>query len=114
MWGLLTTEDDVESLEKVLEDGDIAGEEDEGEDRGKGDGGDTGVLPAEEVVEERVVVSQGLASGSGLVRHSLGVHQVGVLLRRLLALNSGLLGCGAVGEVLVSSAGIWNKGELEL
>lgn len=59
-------------------------------------------------------MSQGLTSGSGLIRHSLGVHQIRVLLRGLLALNSGLLGCGAVGKVLVSSVGIWKSGELEL
>lgn len=110
---VLTAEDNVETLEEVLQDRDIASEEDEGDDRGKRNGSNTGVLPAEEVVEEGVIVGQRLASGCGLVGHLARVEQVVVLLRSLLALNSGLFGGGAVGNVLVSSTGVCRDCKLE-
>lgn len=42
---LLTAKNDVETLEDVFEDGNVAGEEDEGDDRGVRYGRDARVLP---------------------------------------------------------------------
>ena len=60
----------------------------------------------EQAVEEGVVVGQRLASGSGLGGRLARVQQVVVLLRSLLALNSGLLGGRALREAVVGGAGV--------
>ena len=96
----LTAEDGVSGLAEVLEDGNVAGEEDEGDDCGVDNASHPGVLPAEDVVEERVVVGQALAGG-GLVRgHPAGIGDVGELGGRLIDLLLRLLRHGTIGNAL--------------
>lgn len=47
-----TSENNVETLQNIFEDRDVAGEEDEGDGRSKGNGGDARVLPLEIVRNE--------------------------------------------------------------
>ena len=53
---VLTTEDDVSALEDKAEDRDVASDKDEGNNASIRDTSCAGVLPAEDVVEQGVVV----------------------------------------------------------
>lgn len=94
------TENGEDSLQDIALDGNEAGEEDASDNGGKGNGGGTGVLPAEKRVEERVVVSQVLAGGSLDVGRLAGSSQVGELVLGGGGLDASLVGDRAVGNVL--------------
>jgi hypothetical protein len=96
------TESGEDSLQDIALDRDEAGEEDASNNGGEGDGGRTRVLPAEERVEERVVVSQVLTGGSLDVGCLTGSSQVGELVLGGGGLSAGLVSDRAVGNVLHS------------
>lgn len=82
-------------LEGIAQQVEVAGAEDEEDDRDVGDGGGARVLPAEEAREEGVVVGELLARG-GLGRWSLaGTGEVGELVRGLQGLVSDVFGDGS-------------------
>ena len=96
------TEDGEGCLQDIALDGDVAGEEDAGDDGGEGNGGGTRVLPAEERVEQGVVVGEVLASGSLAVGSLAGCGKIGELVLGGGGLSAGLVGDGAVGNGLDS------------
>lgn len=93
-------EDSENSLQNIALDWDEAGKEDARDNGGEGNGGGARVLPAEEGVEERVVVGQVLAGGSLGVRCLAGSGQVGELVLGGCGLSAGLVSDRAVGQVL--------------
>lgn len=94
------TENSEDSLQDIALDWDEAGKEDARYNGGEGNGGGARVLPAEEGVEEGVVVGQVLAGGSLAVRCLAGSSQVGELVLGGGGLSAGLVGDRAVGKVL--------------
>ena len=94
------TEHSEDGLQDITLDGDEAEEKDAGDDGGEGNGGSARVLPAEERVEERVVVREVLISGSLGVGRLTGSSQVGELVLGGDSLSAGLVGDRAVGKVL--------------
>lgn len=94
------TENGENGLQDEALDRDEADDEDGRDDAGEGDGGGARVLPAEERVEQRVVVSQVLASGSLGVGCLAGSSQVGELVLGVGSLGACLVSDRAVGEVL--------------
>lgn len=96
------TEDGEGCLQDIALDGDVAGEKNARDDGDKGNGGGTRVLPAEERVEQGVVVGEVLASGSLAVGSLAGCGQVGELVLGGGGLSAGLVGDGAVGNGLDS------------
>ena len=73
----------VQTFEDVAGDWDVAGDEDGDDDERIGDGGGTWVLPAEQVVEEGVVVCQVLAGGCLRLRCLAGGGEVAELVGRV-------------------------------
>jgi hypothetical protein len=96
-----------DSLQDVSVDGNEAGKKDASDSGGERDGSRTGVLPAEERVEEGVVVSQVLTGGSLAVRRLAGSGQVGELVLGVGSLEASLVGDRTVGNVL-HSLGVLN------
>lgn len=94
------TEDGECGLEDIALDGDVAGEKNAGDNGGEGDGSRARVLPAEERVEQGMVVGQVLAGGSLPVGCLAGSGQVGELVLGDGGLSAGLVGDRAVGKVL--------------
>jgi hypothetical protein len=66
----------INSLEQISDDVEVSCGEDEGNGDGEGDCGRAGVFPAEEPVEQAVVVGQGLASGRWLFWSCAGIGKV--------------------------------------
>lgn len=95
-------EDGERGLEDIALDRDVAGEENAGDNGGEGDGSRARVLPAEERVEQGVVVGQVLAGGSLPVGRLASSGQVGELVLGDISLSAGLVGDRAVGKVLHS------------
>jgi len=94
------TEDGECCLQDIALDRDVAGEENAGDDGGEGNGGGTRVLPAEERVEQRVVVGQVLAGGSLVLGSLAGRGQVGELVLGGGGLSAGLVGDRTIGNGL--------------
>ena len=94
------TENGEGCLQDIALDGDVEGEENAGDDGGEGNGGGTGVLPAEERVEQGVVVGEVLAGGSLALGSLAGCGQVGELVLGGGGLSAGLVGDRAVGNGL--------------
>jgi hypothetical protein len=93
-------ENSEDSLQDISVDGNEASKKDAGDSGGERDGSRTGVLPAEERVEEGVVVSQVLAGGSLAVRRLTSSGQVGELVLGVGSLKASLVGDRAIGNVL--------------
>lgn len=97
--GDLSEDGDAQShpgeLERVSEDIEVSDGEDEADDGGKGNARGTGVVPRQQLREEAVVVSQGLASGSGLRGSLAGGCEVAKLGAGLCGLVPDVLGNGA-------------------
>jgi hypothetical protein len=89
-----------DSLQDIAVDGNEAGKKNAGDSGGERDSSRTRVLPAEERVEEGVVVSQVLAGGSLAVRRLAGSGQVGELVLGVGSLEASLVGDRTVGNVL--------------
>lgn len=94
------TENGESSLKNVALERDIAGEQNAGDNSGEGDGSGSRVLPAEEGVEEGVVVGEVLSGSSLAVRCLAGGGQVGELVLGGGSLIASLVGNGAVGDRL--------------
>lgn len=94
------SENGESGLEQVALDRYVAEEKDGGDDGGEGDGGRARVLPAQERVEEGVVVSELLTCGSLAVRSLAGSGQVGELVLGGGGLGASLVGHGTVGDGL--------------
>lgn len=82
--------------EDVGNDRDVTSSEDGQDDGAIADSGGARVLPAEEVVEERVVVGEFLAGGSLGMGNSARVGEAGELILGLVGLGAGLIGYGTV------------------
>jgi hypothetical protein len=89
-----------DSLQDIALEGNEAGKKDAGDSSGERDGSRTRVLPAEERVEEGVVVGQVLAGSSLAVGSLAGSSQVGELVLGVGSLKASLVGDRTVGNVL--------------
>jgi hypothetical protein len=84
----------------------VSSGEDGGNDRDKGDSRGTGVLPRQKLEEERVVMSQGLAGGSGCFGCLARSGEVGQLRRGLGSVVLDILRNRAVRDVVVGGGSV--------
>jgi hypothetical protein len=96
-------------LEGISEDIEVTSGEDEGDGSEVGDTGRAWVLPAQEAVEEGVVVGELLTSGRWVVGAGTGSSQVGQLVGGLCVLVLEILGNGAYREWIDQLMTSWSS-----